>query len=165
MITIDGTNGITANTVTVQSQPAPGPAWYAYASVSGSAATGTNTLLFDAEDSDPSGVYTAATGLALPAVAGYYLVVGRFQATMTNLSAPCYLVIQKNGSTVIQGISSQFPLAGTATNQQALLVSGLVYCNGSTDTLSIAMVNKTAGAITYNTGSDITYFLGTLTAR
>ena len=121
------------------------PAFSAYAGGTTSLGGATFTkVLFNTEEFDTNNNFASNT--FTPTVAGYYQVTGSvaFDAPSTALA-----VIQKNGSAYTWG---QFMTAGV--NQAT--VTGLVFCNGSTDYIEIfAYVGVAANAIASQTQ---TYF-------
>ena len=108
-----------------------GPAFCAY-QTSATALTGGgwtkitfNTELFDTNNNFASSTFT-------PTVAGYYQINGQIQYDIASV-ANANIRIYKNGSALVQG--NYLSLA--AQNAPCVVVSGLIYCNGTTDTIEI----------------------------
>jgi len=93
-------------------------------------------VTFGTEDWDTNNNFASST--FTPTVAGYYLING--SAYLTNGSgnitqARCN--IYKNGSTEVYGQFSQFNATGSNNTDNIATISGLVYCNGSTDYIEL----------------------------
>lgn len=123
-----------------------GPAFSAYASSATSLTGGTSTKIqFQTEVFDTNSNFASST--FTPSVAGYYQVNAGYQIT----SQDNQLYIYKNGSVFYQSAESV---------SYGQTVSGLVYCNGSTDYIEIyAYVTSTVNCVT---GSNKTWFNGFL---
>lgn len=103
-------------------------------------------LTFTSSDWDTtSGMYSSSR--FTPTVAGYYQINAAFAVgvSATNASAAIY----KNGSEFKRGMNIQ-------ANSALQTVSGLVYCNGSTDYIEIYGIVTIGQALA--TGSNLTYF-------
>jgi hypothetical protein len=129
-----------------------GPAFSAYQS---SAQTGITTnawtkVQFQTEEYDTASCFDNATNYRFtPTVAGYYQVNTTVQ--VVNNTGPLKISIYKNGSSFKQGGFS------TSTTFYAVSVSGLVYCNGTTDYLEV-YVYSGGTANTGVAGADATFF-------
>ena len=88
-----------------------------------------------------------------PTVAGYYQINAGIYWTNAN---GCLTTIYKNGSEFKRGQQ----VAGLTGQLSA--VSGLVYCNGSTDYVEIYGLQQFGTSQNTVTGSNITYFQGCL---
>jgi hypothetical protein len=133
---------------------AAGPTFSAYqstsaASVSDSTYTKTtyDTELWDTNSNFASSRFT-------PTVAGYYQINASYQVAP---SAPGFLTIYKNGSEHKRGAWSRLALATSDFS-----VSGLVYCNGSTDYIEIYIYQVSGGAVTLQgaAGGAVSWFDG-----
>ena len=117
-----------------------GPSFSAYKS---SAQTPTSSaftkVLFETEEWDTNSNY--ASSRFTPTVAGYYQV--NSTVGYNNNTAVCLVSIFKNGSEYKRG--SQHTIGNVAS--AAISVSGLVYCNGSTDYIEINIYQATATAL------------------
>jgi len=107
-----------------------------------------NTVVFDTNSN-----FNTSTNRFTPTVAGYYLVIAAFQSAS---GSPTQMVcgIYKNGSAYMYGNNV------VATAPQALNVTALVYCNGSTDYLEACGYQTAAGS--FLALSTATYFQGYL---
>jgi len=117
-----------------------GPSFSAYASGGQTLNSGTETKLqFNNEDWDTANCYNTSTYRFTPNVAGYYQInVGFSTSTLTGQTET---IIYKNGVVWMYG---PYPITATAQTSWNYL-SGLVYCNGSTDYIeAYAFVNATA---------------------
>lgn len=124
-----------------------GPAFYAYRNAAFSSGAGTpiyvvcDIEVFDTNNNFASGNFT-------PTVAGYYQVNGAVQVVEShNIRA----LLIKNGATTIYG---NICLAASS-------VGGLVYMNGTTDTISLGVSDAT-GSFNVTTGQSTTFFSGFL---
>ena len=127
-----------------------GPAFSAYlAANGGSVANATFTkCLFDTELWDTNNNYTSSK--FTPTVEGYYQINASHQ---TSGNAPGFISIRKNGNEYKRGF-------WTTTNAANFTVSGLVYCNGSTDYVEIYIYQTSGGTVTPQGGAGITWFDG-----
>lgn len=124
-----------------------GPAFYAYRNAAVSSGAGAliyvacDVEVFDTNNNFASGNFT-------PTVAGYYQFNGAVQvAESHNIRA----ILIKNGATTIYGNLCLY----------ASSVGGLVYMNGTTDTISLGVADAT-GSFNVTTGQSITFFSGFL---
>jgi hypothetical protein len=129
-----------------------GPAFSAYQSTNtGTIASTTFTkLTFSTELWDTDNNF--ASSRFTPTVAGYYQINSAYQVSP---AVSGFITIYKTGSEYKRGswISS-----GTRLD---MAVSGLVYCNGSTDYIEIYMY-QTTGTVTQQGGATISWFDGCL---
>jgi hypothetical protein len=129
-----------------------GPTFSAYQS---SAQTGINSnawnkIQFQTEEWDTANCFDSTTNYRFtPNVAGYYQVSSAIQ--VVNNTGPLKISIYKNGTSYKQGGYS------TTTTFYAVSVSGIVYCNGTTDYIE-AYVYSGGTANTGVAGIDVSYF-------
>lgn len=119
------------NTVTIANQTgtlnAAGPAFSAYNTSSQSVSANTftkvtlQTELFDTNNNFASSTFT-------PTVAGYYQLNGLLRATGTAMTG-AIAVLYKNGAVYTYGQAFD----GVSTSSAQLMVSEIIYLNGSTD--------------------------------
>ena len=156
-ITVQAAAVAGTNTITIAAQTgtlnAAGPAFHATAAGSQTLTSNTATkILFATEDFDTNNNFASST--FTPTVAGYYQITVRVQVqvgTTANYISPS---IYKNG---VLWSSSQ-GASVTATSMSAL-VTDIVYCNGTTDTIDGYAVAVGTGTITVVTSS---FFSGCL---
>jgi len=130
------------------------PAFSAYQSASSqtlSASTNTK-ITFDAENFDTNNNF--ASSRFTPTVAGYYQINACVSVTL----ATGYVSIWKNGSENLRGTQVS---VGPGVNV-GFTVTGLVYCNGSTDYIEIYQSNQTVSSATTNNNQILTWFNGCL---
>jgi hypothetical protein len=133
--------------------PIGGPAFSAYANAATSCANGTSTkILFALEEFDTNNNF--ASSRFTPAVAGYYQI--NSTVNLVSAASTMLLIIFKNGASYKRGVFAN----GTSLNN--VTVSGLVYCNGSTDYIEIYAFQNQGGAINTGTGLENTWFDGCL---
>ena len=131
-----------------------GPAFSAYQSSTQTLSSATFTKIqFQSEEFDTNSNYDKDTNYRFqPTVAGYYQINAGFGVGST--STQLVLVIYKNGSTYKSG--ANIPTAYNTT------VSGLVYCNGSTDYIEIYGYFGTGQTVGGGGAVAYTYFQGAL---
>ena len=130
------------------------PAFSAYMSGDQSISTSTWTKVqFNSELFDTDNCFDSTTNYRFtPTVAGYYQINFRSRTIGTSSTAT-YYSIYKNGSAT--GINSA-ALATNAGFQSMQTVSGIIYCNGSTDYIEFyANNNGTSPFIDAAGGSDL----------
>jgi hypothetical protein len=136
-----------------------GPSFSAYLSSSGGSISSTTftKVLFDAELWDTHSNF--ASSRFTPTVAGYYQINAAYQISG---AAPGFLLIAKNGSDGTAGSKRGAWLSNA--NFQDMHVSGLVYCNGTTDYIEIFLYQTSGGSVTPqgNSQGSISWFDGTL---
>jgi hypothetical protein len=129
-----------------------GPAFSAYQSSAqtGIASNAWTKIQFQTEEYDTASCFDNATNYRFtPTVAGYYQVNTTVQ--VVNNTGPLKISIYKNGSSFKQGGFS------TTTSFYAVSVSGLVYCNGTSDYLEVYVYS--GGTVnTGVAGADTTFF-------
>ena len=142
-------NGVTLNKIT------SAPTFSYYQSSAQSVPVTTNTkITFTSFDWDTTGgMYSTANSRFTPTIAGYYTINGAL--TMSASFCGGEALIYKNGSNFKSGIGFA---SGAYSNRFA--VSGLVYCNGSTDYIEIFGYITTAQALSAATAQ--TYFQAAL---
>jgi hypothetical protein len=140
------------------------PAFSAYMTANQTLAYNSSTkLVFDAEDFDTASCFNTSTNRFTPTVAGYYQI--NSSMFWTGTAARNYYVgnfIYKNGSNIRATIQSFVLGAGT---DSVIVVTGLIYMNGSTDYLESYgyQVDYTAsGTILISSNSSYTTFNGSL---
>jgi len=119
------------NTVTIAAQTgtlnAAGPAFSAYSSGGQTLGTAETKIQFNNKDFDTNTCYSTTNYRFTPTVAGYYQITVSFSVgSFTGSTQP---IIYKNGSPWMYGT---YPNTSAASPNWAYL-TGLVYCNGSTD--------------------------------
>jgi hypothetical protein len=136
-----------------------GPSFSAFLASSGGSISSTTftKLIFDTELWDTNSNF--ASSRFTPTVAGYYQINAAYQISG---SAPGFLLIAKNGSDGTAGSKRGSWLSNA--NFQDMHVSGLVYCNGTTDYIEIQMYHTLGSAVTPqgNSQGSISWFDGTL---
>ena len=128
-----------------------GPAFSAYSSSNQTSISSTTftKVTFGTEEFDTNNNF--ASSRFTPTVAGYYQV--NAAAQINSLSTAVYgkLYIYKNGSAFKEGVLVQ----GQAQLFGAPTVSGLVYCNGSTDYVEIYFIGYiSAGTLSLNSAGE-----------
>jgi len=124
-----------------------------------SVSNGTATKVqLNTEEFDTANCFDSTTNYRFnPTVAGYYQINGGigFNATTMNI---CITFIYKNGSSYKRG-----DIRATQSGDSVMVVSSLVYFNGSTDYVELyGYLNATVGSPIFVGASDLTYFNGTL---
>jgi hypothetical protein len=89
----------------------------------------------------------------MPDVAGYYQINGCISHNGSVYSANIQTSIAKNGSVVKQAGM----IFNTTLGDGSILVSALIYLNGSTDYIGLYGYNTQTGPF-FTTGSTVTYF-------
>jgi len=137
-----------------------GPAFSAYRSTSQSVTVNTYTKVqCDAEEFDTNSNYDNATNYRFtPTVAGYYQINGGVFAVGTTMTAGI-IKIYKNGSAYKQGTVAG---ANSGANE-GLLVSSIIYFNGSTDYVELyAYIAAASGGSFSSTSTETTWFNGAM---
>ena len=131
-----------------------GPAFSAYQTSATSLTGGAWTkITFNTEQFDTNNNFASST--FTPTVAGYYQINAQIQYDIASV-ANANIRIYKNGSALIQG--NYLSLA--AQNGPCVVVSGLIYCNGTTDTIEIyGNIGTTCNTLT---GLPATMFSGAM---
>lgn len=134
------------------SQVPNGPAFNATKTSSQTFATGAaSKVLFNNEEYDTNSNYDTSTGRFTPTVAGYYQI--NSAVVCSGASGIGLLSIYKNGLEIKRGVQTS---QGSPSLIYGQNVSGLVYCNGSTDYIEIYIYFSSAG-VTADTGGS-SYF-------
>lgn len=136
-----------------------GPAFSVYLASSQSVTSATATkVALDTEEFDTDACFNTSTNRFTPTVAGYYQINGCLYAAGTaNTQGNAYVYIYKNGSVYKQGESITTTAAdGTGLT---LVLSTLVYLNGSTDYIELWGSNQQTGPV-FGGGQGLTYFNG-----
>lgn len=163
-MTLDGTSGITqmtgsivmsgstsgtttiipsavAGTTTVTMPAATGtmmvsgnmPTFSAYSTSSQSVTSNTATkITFNVEEWDTNNNFASST--FTPTVAGYYQINAMVRPTASGVMTNAWLALYKNGS--VYKRASELGNGNVMTNAQ-LVLSEMVYCNGSTDYIEL----------------------------
>jgi len=156
-VTVPATAGTMLTTATA-GVPIDGPAFSAYQSSTQSIANATGTkILFQTESYDTNSNYDTSNSRFTPTVAGYYQINAAWTgvATAANLMT---LYIYKNGAITLNG--GNF-FIGAASNIGSSM-SGLIYCNGSTDYIEIYGFESGTAPMTTVAAANGTYFQGCL---
>jgi len=139
-----------------------GPAFSAY--LSGSDQTfsdATNTkITFNAEEFDTNSNFNTSTYRFTPTVAGYYQI----SACAVFRQSPMIdsvILLYKNGSVFKRGYEFSIASGANMTNM-GMMISTLVYMNGSTDYLEVYAYSDGTGNATLINGDAQTYFQGVL---
>ena len=134
------------------------PNFRAYATGGTSCASGSSTkLLFAGVTFDTNSNYSSSR--FTPTVAGYYQIQASIGFLSTSTSGFCRLSIFKNGSDYCDGAPFQNSNY-TATYSPNPSVSGLVYCNGTTDYIEIYLYQTSGSTFSTDTGSLTSYGSG-----
>lgn len=115
-------------------------------------------VLFGTEEFDTNECF--ANSRFTPNVAGYYHIDSTVRLDGDTGTGEAMVVIWKNGSEAKRGWNS----SGTqwASSLFAMSVSGLVYCNGTTDYLEIYIQHGAGASRPTTVGANISYFQGFL---
>lgn len=115
-------------------------------------------IILDTEITDVNNWYNPANGRFTPQVAGWYEVYAAFCSQFASIVSPA-MQIRKNGS-LANGDFLQGIYAGNMdfTGGIALPMSGKLYCNGTTDYISMHVYhNSAADKQTNTTNNNFTY--------
>lgn len=93
-------------------------------------------VIFNTEEFDTNSNFDTATGRFTPTVAGYYQINAGL-VLQTLIRGTSLVSIFKNGSEYKRGPHINTDLATSTDGITALSVSGIVYCNGTTDYIEI----------------------------
>lgn len=156
--------GLPSATVTQATLATPvagtGPAFSAYQSSSQTISNGTDTkVTLTTEEFDTNSCYDTSTSRFTPNVAGYYQINGaaRFTSSASGAIFGCY--VTKNGTTAKRGV---IYIAGTTDTSSDVVVSTLIYMNGSTDYLEFGVYQSSGASRTLDGAAISTYFQGFL---
>lgn len=134
-----------------------GPAFYVYQSAGQSLPASATKVTFNTVVFDTNNCYNTTTYRFTPNVAGYYWFnIAVFTNAGSSSRHGC--LIYKNGADSISGYMNG-STDGSGNNAK---VNGLVYMNGSTDYVEAYYTQSTAGSLTSNPASNLTYFQGFL---
>lgn len=136
-----------------------GPAFLAYLTGNQSVSNNTWTkVTLNTEGFDTNNCFDSTTNYRFtPTIAGYYQFNAAIMFSISSGTAPIAVIaISKNGSRVAQNES-----VTTINNGHSLVISSLLYLNGTTDYIELqGYISSTSGAFT--SGADITYLSGFL---
>ena len=137
--------------------PVNGPAFSAYQSTLQSISTATFTKIqFQTEQFDTSSAFDNATNYRFtPLVAGYYQITLSMQ-TVNSISILGSLYF--NGAAIAQSVG--VPISAVAN--PTIIISKLVYMNGSTDYIEGYVYQNSGGAVNSSTGLGNTFFQGVM---
>jgi parallel beta-helix repeat protein len=134
------------------------PSLRAYQSGTQTIPDSTNTTVsFPSSDTNvtfPSSDYNTSTGVWTPSKAGTYYVIAQIQVN-SNVTGP-HLHIMKNGNSGEFIATKQL---SASSSGDTITVSGVVYMNGSTDTLNV-MFSATPGVVLTGYQGTFTFFSG-----
>jgi hypothetical protein len=151
-LTIDTSQNVTfAKGFTVGATAAPAFSAYANANQTISASTFTKVQI-NTKEFDTNSNYDNATNYRFtPTVAGYYQVNGAIRYDASTTPTRCIVSIYKNGAEFKRGND-------LGNNSTEAIVSGLIYCNGSTDYIEFWTYISAVTAIIGTTGQSLVYF-------
>ena len=153
-LTLPATSGTVLTSATTQAGLPPniagnGPAFIAYSSGATSLTNSAFTkILYATKLYDTNNNYDTTLSRFTPTVAGYYQISAHTESG-AGMGTNTVICIYQNGSEYFRGMGS---ITSTPTYYT---VSGLVYCNGSTDYIEIYLYQssgstQTTNAATYN---------------
>jgi len=130
-----------------------GPAFSAYSNATQTTTSNVWTkITFQVEEYDTNSNFDSTTNSRFtPTVAGYYQINGSYYSN--GGPSRCAVAVYKNGSS--------YKLVDTVATTYGILISSLVYLNGSSDYVEIYMNNVTGG-IGVLADSTRTYFSGSM---
>lgn len=142
-INLPDSNGTILTTATA-GVPVNGPAFSAYPNASVSVANTTFTkLLFQVEEFDTNSSFSSSR--FTPTVAGYYQINGMVSIQGSNPASGIMLLsLYKNGARFLDG--NQVPFA---SNSPKILLSTLVYLNGSSDYVELYGFQSSGGTVNF----------------
>ena len=155
-------NSIDRNKLSTDLQNAlAGPAFRAYATGGTSCTSGAFTkLLFAGVTLDTNSNY--ASSRFTPTVAGYYQINAKVEFLSTSTTGFFRLSVYKNGGTSYFDGTPDPSRSYLSTWSPAPSVSGLVYCNGTTDCIEIYAYQNSGSTFNNDTGTATTYCSGFL---
>lgn len=112
------------------------------------------TMLYGTEEVDTNNAYDPATGEFTPDVAGYYAVTW-YIVTTVNGANELLANLNKNGTLVAWGTNQT---VATAHWNGIGGSASMIYLNGTTDNLSIALFNNSGSTATILASSGLSYF-------
>ena len=118
--------------------------------------------IFNSVEYDTNSNYSTATSRFTPTVAGYYQINStvRIDGTIGNGTGECMIVVCKNGSEYKRGWNSTG--SAFATSFWSMSVTAVVYCNGSSDYITINVQQESGLTLNTTAGATVTYFQGYL---
>ena len=132
------------------------PAFSAYSTAYTSSSVNVWTkITWNTEDYDTNNNFASST--FTPTVAGYYQVNSTIEFVAIGVAGNIMMSLYKNGSRFLDGAKLQIP---TGTNFQTT-VSGIIYCNGSTDTIEV-YGQQSSGTMNIGSNSSTIKFTGCL---
>lgn len=132
MVTTADTGSITQGMLGAGVYAGYGPAFSAYIGTTQSVTSATLTKVqYDTEDFDTNNCYDTSNYRFTPNVAGYYQVNATVYIATNAAGSQCIFDIYKTGSSYIR--QRLFYTSGSSTLYAMPSISGLVYCNGTTD--------------------------------
>ena len=146
--------GLTMNSGNIVQASGAAPAFSAYKSGSNQSLTsGTYTkVTFNTENFDTNNNFASST--FTPTVAGYYQINGRVDAETSGSITRLLITIFKNGSEATRG--------GDILAGNAVVVSDVIYCNGTTDYLEIYTYMLGTSLVARAASFNNTYFSGSM---
>tara|TARA_R110000868_G_scaffold283553_1_gene543995 strand:+ start:263 stop:841 length:579 start_codon:yes stop_codon:yes gene_type:complete len=155
-LTLPDVTGTVLTTATA-GVPVNGPAFSAYNSADQSITTATWTkLAANTEEFDTNSCFDNATNYRFtPTVAGYYQVDGKLAVYATVATASLQIGIYKNGTLAKRGSFNSNP-AGIP--DVGVVVSSIMYLNGSTDYIELYGLCAFTGTNTFSGGGTYSYF-------
>jgi len=136
-----------------------GPAFNVYSTAGTSATTGTFTKVqFDTKTFDTNTNYNTSTYRFTPTVAGYYQFNATVSFSSVGTAGQMCVSLYKNGTRSIDGML----LSQTATASCYSTVSGILYCNGSTDYVEVYAYQSTGSTQNVGGGSLSQAFTGAM---
>ena len=145
-------NGVTINTIT------SAPAFSAYLSTNQTPTNATytkvqiNTVTFDT-----ASCFNTSTYRYTPNVAGYYQIQAACRISGSSSASTDVWAIYKNGSNF-----AELNIAGSPSLYDSRVVSSLISMNGTTDYVEFYCYINGTGTLTFNSGSNVTWFQGFL---
>lgn len=139
-----------------------GPAFSAYRNTSAqTVSSGVATrVALNAEDFDTDNAFDSTTNSRFqPTVAGYYQFNGRVTGSASGGGTITTCQLQKNGAMALFG-SAYIPPSGSSS--MTVVVSGLVYLNGTTDYLELYVTMTGSGTCSVSNGAGSTFLQGVL---
>ena len=132
-----------------------GPAFSAYQSTGQTISNNVSTKLsFQLKEFDTNSNFDTTNYRFLPTVAGYYQINGTVYWAVAATNGQI-LQINKNGSVIKVGATYN-------SSSYGLVVSALVYMNGTTDYLELYVYQNSGSSATTTSGNVQTYFQGAL---
>lgn len=136
-----------------------GPAFSAYINTTQTVSNGVATkIALNAETFDTNNAFDSTTNYRFqPTVAGYYFFTGRLSGLAATAGTVMYAHIYKNGVNVKNG-QPYVPPSGSSS--MTVVISGLIYLNGSTDYVELWGTNSGSGTNTFSAGANASFFDG-----